>query len=192
MAKVVNGVNIERLGSVLHMLRTEPEMGKFRFRASAEWKSCAQWESRVKDFYGAGKEDDTRTESFTTAIDEPDVLLGTNKGPNPTETLLSALATCIGTTFIYHASAHGVEIDSMTVRLEGDIDIRGFTGVSKETRPGFQAIRYIYDVKSKAPKEKIRELMELATSLSPVSDSVRNQVSVQVLSVSEAQAGKAA
>jgi len=54
--------------------------------------------STNRDFYGAGREDDSRREPFVFTNGEPPVLLGANEGANPVEFLLHALAGCVTTT----------------------------------------------------------------------------------------------
>jgi len=60
-----------------------------------------------------------------TVIDEPREREGTNMGPTPTETMVSALIAC--TNVISHkcAKKHGVEFKSMTVDAESTFDRRG-------------------------------------------------------------------
>jgi len=73
--------------------------------------------------------------------DEPPLLLGTGKRPNPVEYLLTALAACVTTSLVYHAAAKGIVLKSVESRLEGDIDLQGFLGLSEDVRKGFQGIR---------------------------------------------------
>ena len=51
---------------------------------------------------------------------------------------------------VYHAAARGIAIEAVDSALEGDIDLRGFLGVSEEVRKGYQVIRVRMKVKSNA------------------------------------------
>ena len=50
--------------------------------------------------------------------------------------------------------AQGINIESLSFDLEGDLDLRAFLGLSEEVRPGYEGIRLTYRVKSDAPREK--------------------------------------
>jgi hypothetical protein len=58
------------------------------------------------------------------------VLLGHNEGANPVEFLLHALAGCVTTTTVLHATARGIEIESLSTRLVGDIDLQGLLALA--------------------------------------------------------------
>jgi uncharacterized OsmC-like protein len=67
-------------------------------------------------------------------LDEPPVLLGQNLGSNPVEYLLVALSGCLTTAMVAHASAKGIDLKGVESRYEGDIDLRGFLGISPEVK----------------------------------------------------------
>src|SRR5262249_42342435 len=133
-----------------------------------------------KDYFGAGEEQASRKQPHQLEADEPEILLGHDQGPGASEALLHALASCMGGTFVYYATALGVQIDSMRLHVEGDVDLRGFLGIAEEVRRGFQNIRVIFDVESSAPRENIDELVRLTQKYSPVFDVVSNGVPVTV------------
>jgi uncharacterized OsmC-like protein len=175
----VNGVAVDRLMETIDLLKAQPELGNFKFRTRNRWIDGTLNRAENPAFYGAGAEDAGRTAPHVHDIDEPPVLLGEDRGANPVEYLLTGLSGCVTTTFIAYAAAQGVKIDELRTELEGDLDVRGFLGITGEVRPGFQEIRVRFHVKSDAPKEKILELVKLAERRSPVSDSVRKGVPVK-------------
>jgi uncharacterized OsmC-like protein len=75
--------------------------------------------------------------------------------------LLEALVACAGVTMAAVATAIGVEINSGTVRAEGDLDFRGTLGVSKEAAVGFQKIRLHFDLETSATEEQLATLIKL-------------------------------
>ena len=95
---VRNGVNTRVLFATLDAIKQQPELAKFQFRATNVWLGGAHNRSTIKDFYGAGQEDTSRQREFVLDAGEPAVLVGTDTGPNPAETLLHALAACLTTT----------------------------------------------------------------------------------------------
>lgn len=93
------------------------------------------------------------------------------------EYVLNALAGCLTTTMVYHAAARGIAIEAVESELEGDIDIRGFLGLSNEVRKGYHDVRVRMRVRSDASPE---QLAQLAT-FSPVYDIVSNSLPVEVI-----------
>ena len=77
--------------------------------------------------------------SFTNG--EPPVLLGDNEGANPVEFLLHALAGCVTTTLVLHATARGITIQELSTELEGDLDVHGLLGLDETVSPGYERIR---------------------------------------------------
>ena len=105
------------------------------------------------------------------------MLAGKDRGANPVEHLLAALAACVTTTLIYHAAIRGIKIDELESDLEGDIDLRGFLGLTNEVRKGYQNIRVNFKVKTDA--ENIEKLKALS-KLSPVYDVTSNGTKVDI------------
>ena len=61
---VRNGVDREKLFATLDLIKAQPELARFQFRATNRWISGAHNRSTIKAFYGAGAEDTSRTEAF--------------------------------------------------------------------------------------------------------------------------------
>ena len=177
---VRNGVDTERLFGTLDAIAAQPEIARFQFRARNRWIEGAHNRSVIKDFGGAGGEDTSRAEAFVVDAGEPAVLLGTDTGPNPAEHLLHALAACLTTSLVYVAAARGVRLTAVESTLEGDMDLRGALGLSKEVRNGYQGIRVRFAIRGDAPPEKLRELVERAQARSAVFDVISNGVPVTV------------
>jgi uncharacterized OsmC-like protein len=178
--KIVNGVNVDQLFGTIEAIKKNSEIARFKFRAHNKWIDGGNNRSTIKDFYGACQEDTSRSEPFVMDNDEPAVLLGTDKGANPAEYVLHALAGCITTTLVYHAASKGIKIEEMETKYEGDLDLRGLLGLPGGTRNGYEEIRVSVKVKVDAPKEQIEELVELAQRRSPVFDIVTNPVPVTI------------
>ena len=81
------------------------------------------------------------------------------------------------TTLVYHAAVRGIALEEVESRLEGDLDLRGFFGISDDVRPGYQEIRAHFKVKT--DPEKI-EMLKKLIRLSPVYDVVSNGTRVVV------------
>jgi uncharacterized OsmC-like protein len=179
-ATQINGVNVDQLIATIGAIQENPALARFQFRANTEWIDGGHSRSTIQGFYGAGQEDTSRSQPFILEGDEPPVLLGTNAAPNAVETVLHALASCLAVGFVYNAAAQGIHVQSLSFDLEGDLDLHGFLGLSKDVRAGYEGIRLTYRVKSDAPREKIVALCDYVQQTSPVLDMLRNPVPVSV------------
>jgi uncharacterized OsmC-like protein len=93
------------------------------------------------------------------------------------EFVLHALAGCLTTTLVYQAAAGGIEIQEIESQLEGDLDIRGFMGLSEDVKKGFEKIRVTFWVKT--DEENIEKLKEL-TKFSAVFDTISNATPIDI------------
>jgi uncharacterized OsmC-like protein len=177
--KVVNGVNVEELFNTIETVKQTPGVAKFRFHLHNRWLEGGHNRSIVKNFHGGGKEVN-RDSTFTLDADEPPMLLGQDRGPNPVEFLLKALAACVTTSIVYHAAAKGISIDQLECTVEGDLDLRGFLGLDKNVRNGYQGIRMNFRVKADVSDQQLQELCQLGPTYSPVFDSITKGVPVSV------------
>lgn len=181
MNGVINGVDVERLGQTVQAVQQNPSLGVSQFRAVNRWISGGHNRSTIKGFYGSGQEDTTRTTPFVLDADEPLALLGKDQAANPVEFVLHALAACLTTSLVYHAAARGIHIESVESKLEGDLDLQGFLGLSERVRKGYQQIRVTFTVKSDASVEQLEAL----TKFSPVYDIVSNPVPVSIAIIAQ-------
>ncbi len=176
----INGVKVDQLFATINAIKDNPGLAKFKFRAANEWVNGGHNRTTIKDFYGAGQEDTSRRQTFVFDNDEPAVLLGEDNGANPVEFVLHALAGCLTTSLVYHAAAQGIKIEAVESKFEGELDLRGFLGMSENVRNGYENIRVTFKIKADAPEEKLKELCELAQQRSPVFDIITNPTPVSV------------
>ena len=175
----VNGVDLSRLRNTIEAVKAAPELGRFKFRIQNRWIDCGQSRSRVQQFSAGGKETEHGTDLILQA-DEPEVLLGTDRAANPVEHLLHALASCVTTSMVYHAAARGIAIEQVESSLEGDLDLRGFLGLSPAVRKGYQQIRLKLRIKAAVTDGEFQELVSLGPNFSPVFDSITKGVPILV------------
>ena len=176
---IVNGVNVSQLFETIDNIKEKPDIAKFNFRASNKWIDGTENHTTVRDFYG-GCQIQKREASHTFIKDEPEILLGKDKGANPVEYLLAGLAGCITTSLVAHAAARGVKIDSIESTLEGDIDLQGLLQIDKSVNPGYQGINISFKIESDASDEVLQELIELAKNVSPVANTVSRPTPINV------------
>ena len=174
---IVNGVDTAKLFATIDAVKADPALATFQFRLFNQWVGGGENRSRIDDYYGT-RQDLRHKEPFFLVNDEPEVLLSEDRGPNPVENLLHALAGCLTTSLVYHAAARGIAIKGVTTRFEGDLDLRGFLGISKEVRRGYSGIRVMFDIDADCDVAQKRELVAMAQAYSPVFDVVSNGTSV--------------
>ncbi len=176
---LVNGVDTEQLFHTIDLIQSNPEIAKFKFRATNKWVNGTHCRGTVRDFYGALKEDDSRP-AVDYDMDEPPVLLGQNKGRNPVEYLLVALSGCLTTSLVAHSSAKGIKIKAVASRYEGDIDLRGFLGLSEDVPVGYQEIRIYFKIDADATEEQKADMVRMAQKYSPVFNTIARSAPVSV------------
>ena len=178
-SKEVNGVNVDELQQTIEAVNANPTIAKFRLQVGNQWVDGAHSRSTVNEFHGEGQ-NFQRPKSFTLDADEPPILLGNDVGPNAGEYLLAALAACVTSALVYHAAARGVTIEEIESTVEGDIDLRGFLGVDKNVRNGFQNIRMRFKIRADVNDQQLEELAQLGPAFSPVLDSLTKGVPITV------------
>src|SRR5439155_24435608 len=75
--------------------------------------------------------------------------------------LLGALAACAQLTCQMVATAMGIPTNHIEVKVEGDLDLRGTLGISKEVPVGFESIRVSFEIDAPdATAEQLDKLHE--------------------------------
>jgi uncharacterized OsmC-like protein len=125
-----------------------------------------------------GFQSEVEIRDFTFISDEPEELGGTDKGPNPVEYVLGALAACQEIVVKAHAVALGIDVKSVEVEVDGDLDLHGFLNLS-ETRPGFTKVRYHTKIKTEeTDAKKLEQLKKISIKNCPVLDIIENPAPV--------------
>jgi uncharacterized OsmC-like protein len=174
----LNGVNTPTLLATLGVVKAQPSLAQFQFRATNRWINGTHSETRIESFSGAGGEH-THKAVFTYGADHPAVLVGEDRGATPVEFLLHGLAACITAGIGNIAAIRGIALTSVESTIEGDIDLNGIFGLSN-ARNGFQRIRASFTIDGDAPPEKLRAIVEQAKARSAVFDVLANGVPVDI------------
>ena len=123
---------------------------------------------------------EAKIRQFSLTVDEPPNLGGTDTGPNPVELVLAALGACQEITYRAYATALGIPLESVSVKLEGSLDLRGFFAVKDGVRAGFNEVRGVVELKSSAPAADLAKLKEVVDAHCPVLDILRAPVPVDL------------
>ena len=121
---------------------------------------------------------DISTGSHTFKVDEPPALGGADAAANPVQYALASLGSCQAITYRFWAAQLGVELDSITVRVEGDLDLHDFFDLDDTVRPNLTAIRVEVTVAGPESQQRYAELAAAVDEHCPVLDLFKNPVPV--------------
>ena len=172
--RVVNGVDVEQLEGAVEAIGADPKAGQFTFRAETEWTDALKCVTTIDEFDQAGEIVSTR--EFTIEGDEPEQILGERTAPNAVELLLAALGSCLSVGYAANAAAMGIDVRNLRFELEGDVDLRGFLGISEDVRPGYESVSCTVYLGADASEEELAELRERVETTSPLIDTIANTV----------------
>lgn len=113
-------------------------------------------------------------------VDEPPALAGGNVAANPVEYALAALGSCQAITYRFWAAHLGIAFDTLSVELEGDLDVRGFFGIDPTVRPGYEQVRVKLHITGPESPERYEELRRAVDEHCPVLDLFTNPTPVKV------------
>ena len=160
-------------------MQNQPEIAKATFYVKSEWNGGFSVTSMPKGFSVGWQNIERNPEEYKIHYDFPNQHSGEGKGLTVCEYCMGSLAACLAQTIVAHATSRGIQIDGINIDVEGDVDLRGFTDISSNVRPGAQQFRVNVNIKSNnAPKEQINELHEIGKRFSPAFDTLTNGTSV--------------
>lgn len=116
-------------------------------------------------------------------IDEPPHLLGDDTAPNPSEAVLATLGSCLSVGIHANAVARGITLTKLELELEGDINVTAVWGVgdlASDKVLGFTDVRVKAQIEGNATRAELEALVAHANVWSPVANTLRNPVKVDV------------
>lgn len=155
----------EIIKSRVKLFKKKPEAAKYRPVVVTEWKGGLLNENSIRD--------------HTLLSDYPPPAGGDNKAANPMEMLLAALGSCVSAVYVEYAATLDMKLDAVKVELGGSVDLRGLFNVEPDVIAGFEEINYTVTLKTSESKDKVDELISLAESHCPVSDSLKRVVEIK-------------
>ena len=162
----LNDVDFAAVGGLIEKVRSQPDVGATTWQADVRWTGAFRSEAHVRDF-------------APVVSDEPPALGGTDLGPNPVEQLLGALGNCLAVGYAANATAAGIELRELQIRLEGDLDLHTFLGLA-DGNAGYEQIRAIVHIDSDASAEQLADLHARVVATSPVGHTLSRAVPVQI------------
>ena len=159
-----NGLDLAALGAVVEAIENDPSQALVGFDVTTRWTGQTRSETTVEGYTMAG-ERITRTHKIV--ADEPCELLGGDSAPNPQELLMAAFNACITVGYVAGASLKGIALDSLEIKTRGELDLRGFLGLSDEVAPGYESIAYEVKIKGDGTPDQFEEIHQTVLKTSP-------------------------
>jgi len=179
---IVNGIDVEALSGAIAAISEDPAKGQTRWQVTTEWKGGTRNDTRVTGYSIGGQHVE---KDFSIRIDEPVELCGSNQFANPQEYLMAAVNSCIMVGYTAACSLEGIELESLRLETEGDIDLRGFLGIDAEVPAGYEEIRYKVFIKAKATDEQLKKVHEFVSRTAPNRYNVMNAIPMKTTLVVE-------
>ena len=162
-----NSVDIAAVAGLAGKIQESPEVASTTWSAKVQWHEGFRSSASIRDF-------------APIVSDEPPSLGGGDTGPNPVEQLLGALGNCLAVGYAANATAAGIEINDLSIELEGDLDLHTFLGLNPDGNAGYEAIRVKVDLDSNATEEQRAALHDKVVGTSPVGHTLRRAVPVDI------------
>jgi len=160
----VNGLDLGALGEVVEEIQKDGSKAIVSFDVVTKWKGQTRSETTVTGFTFAGER---VHRNHTIVADEPSELLGGDNAPNPQELLMAAFNACITVGYVAGASLRGITLDSLEIRTKGELDLRGFLGLSDNVAPGYQNVDYEVRIKGDGSPADFEEIHQTVMKTSP-------------------------
>lgn len=124
----------------------------------------------------AGLRSEVELRRFELTVDETYATGGTGMGPSALELILAGLAAGVEATYRLYADTLGIQLEGVSAKALGDLDLSSLFGVEGAGRPGFRGISLEVELESDAPEEDLERLRAVVERHSPVLDILRNGV----------------
>jgi len=159
-----NGIDLEALKGAMEVIADRPAEGIAKFEVATRWTGGTRSETRVSawELGGVRKE-----RSFSIFSDEPPELCGASTAPNPQEILMAGLNACMMVGYVAVCALKGIDLESVTIETEGELDLRGFLALDSSVPPGYEEIRYRVRLKGNATREQFQRVHEAVMATSP-------------------------
>lgn len=162
----MNNINFKTVEQTMRAMKEDPKLVMKKWIANVAWKDGVQNKLTIRDFNPI-------------MVDEPQPLGGTDTAPNPVEYLIGAAASCFAITFEVIASQKGIELETVDVNIEADLNAAVFLGL-EEGDGGILDPKLKLNTKASASETEIKEIADIALSKSPVLLSLNTKVELTV------------
>ena len=160
----INGINLPVLHKLLEDVKRDSAQGRTAWGVTTRWVGGTVTETEVSGCQISGRQINRH---FKFRTDEPLELGGTNTFANPQEYLMGAFNACMVVGYAALSALYGIELESLEIQCEGEIDLRGFLGLDPKVKPGYDQIHYTVRIKGNGTPEQFKEIHETVIKTSP-------------------------
>lgn len=168
-----NGIDVDALKQAMTDISHDPSVGIAKFQVATSWKGGTRAETSVKSWEFGGKK---LPRNFAIRTDEPPELLGDSTAPNPQEVLMAGLNACMTVGYVTCCAMKGIELESLSIETEGELDLRGFLGLDESISPGYDEVRYVVRIKGKGTPEQFEDVHRTVMASSPNYFNIANPI----------------
>jgi len=172
----INGIDTEALRRTMKEVAESPTNGMANFIVLTNWAGGTRTETSVRKWQLGGK---TMPRNFTIRTDEPPELLGDSTAPNPQEVLMAALNGCMMVGYAACCAMKGIELESLSIETEGQLDLRGFLGLDQSVKPGYPEVFYRVRIKGNGTPEQFEEVHRTVMATSPNFWNIANPIKLR-------------
>ena len=133
-------------------------MADLNFKIEGEAKTAARFQANARQ--------------FSLVIDEPPTLGGDDLGANPVEYLLASYAGCINVVAHLTARELGINVEKLSISVNGNLNPARLFGQSDIDRAGFKQIEVHFSPKTDATQEQINEWVSAIKKRCPINDNL--------------------
>lgn len=170
-----NGIPLAALSELVDEIRRDRTQGIVRCGVGLDWHNGTRTQVSTRPMqFGAHRVQ----RDFRWQIDEPRQLGGTNQGASPQEHLLAGVGACVLVGFTVGASVQGIQLESLHLELQAELDLAGFLGLDDAASVPLRHIRLRLTVAGDADPERYQDLLERAMAHSPNAMSLARGVPV--------------
>lgn len=160
----INGLDLTALGETVDAIEADPEEALVAFNVTTLWTGQTRSETTVEGYTIGGKR---IARSHKILADEPLELLGSDTSANPQELLMAAFNACITVGYVAGAAVRGIRLDSLEIKTRGQLDLRGFLGLSNHVAPGYEKVEYEVNIKGNGSPRDFEEIHQSVMQTSP-------------------------
>lgn len=169
---IVNGFDTTQLGGLIGALKASPDAGNVTFRCQTTWQDGARAFHHFSGYSIDGNEVHEGERTFVVLSDEPSEFGVSDAAPGPAEQLLGAVGGCVTATTNAFASLNDIELTSLKVKVEGELNLQGMFALLEDVPVGFKSIKVTIAISGDAPKDKLKEMAESGFKYSPIRNTV--------------------
>ena len=177
-----NGLPAAGLSELAHEIQEHAEQGIARYGVAVRWLSGTR--AQVQTLPARiGNQNVQR--DFSWLIDEPRQLGGGNHGASPQEHLLSGVGACIMVGFTVGAAVQGIQLESLRLTVEAELDLAGFFGLAEPAAVPLKNVRFRLRVSGDGDRVRYQDLLDKAVAHSPNAMSLARGVAISAELVAE-------